>query len=64
MIVLKSAEELAATVRRVAREQKSYRPETISDLHQAATLLEEIAEIESRAEVDREAALNVLEDPY
>jgi hypothetical protein len=62
MLVIKSAEELAATVRRVAREQKSYRPETISDLHQAATLLEGIAEKESMAEADREGALNVLED--
>jgi hypothetical protein len=38
--ILKPIKELAATVRQVASELPSYRPETIADLHQAATLLE------------------------
>jgi hypothetical protein len=43
MYIIKDIAELAKTVRRVAREQKSYRPETISDLNQAAEILEKIA---------------------
>lgn len=62
MIVIKSIEELAATVRRVAREQKSYRQETISDLHEAAAVLEILAERDKKAKAASEAAQTFLEE--
>jgi len=57
IVVLKPARELAATVRQVASELPSYRPETIADLNQAATLLEGLDK--AKGEV---LALDVLED--
>jgi hypothetical protein len=62
MIVIKSAEELAAIVRKVARQLGSYQYDIISDLHQAATVLEGLADSQPKAETDREAMLNILED--
>ena len=62
MIVIKSTEELAAIVRKVARQLGSYQSDIISDLHQAATVLEGPAHRQPKAESDREAMLNILED--
>jgi hypothetical protein len=59
MIVIEPPAELARTVRRVAREQKSYRPETISDLNQAAGILERLADAQTTTELSND----ILEDP-
>jgi hypothetical protein len=62
MIVMKSTEELAASVRKVARQLGSYQFDISTDLHQAATVLEGLGGGQPKAEIDREAMLNILED--
>jgi hypothetical protein len=62
MIVIKSIEKLAATVRQVAREQNSYRPGIVSDLNEAAAILENLAAKGKHAEADTSGADNILED--
>jgi hypothetical protein len=62
MIVIKSTGELAAIVCKVARQLESYQFDIISDLHQAATVLEGLAERQPKANADQEALLNILED--
>jgi hypothetical protein len=59
MIVLKSPAELARTVRRVAREMRSHQFETISDLNQAAGILEGLADAQATTELSK----NILEEP-
>jgi hypothetical protein len=61
MIVIKSTEELAATVRKVARQLNSYQFDIISDLQQAATVLEGLADSQPKGEAHQEAMLNILE---
>jgi hypothetical protein len=48
-IVLKDTEELARTVRRVARELKSHRHADITDLNEVAGMLDKIADEERKA---------------
>jgi hypothetical protein len=62
MIIIKSTGELAAMVRKVARQLESYQFDNITDLRQAATVLEGLADCQPKAEADREAMLNILED--
>jgi hypothetical protein len=62
MIVIKSTGELAAIVRKVARQLESYQFDIITDLHQAAAALEGLADCQPKAEAEREAVLNILED--
>jgi len=62
MIVIKSTGELAAMVRKVARQLESYQFDNITDLRQAATVLEGLVDCQPKAEADREAMLNILED--
>jgi len=49
-------------VRKVARQLGSYQLDIITDLHQAASVLEGLGERQPKAEADREATLNILED--
>jgi hypothetical protein len=62
MIVVKSTQELAAIVRKVARQLESYQFDIITDLRQAATVLDGSVDRQPKAEADREAMLNILED--
>jgi len=62
MIVIKSIAEYAATVRRVASEQPSYRADTRSDLNEAAGILERVAHLEANPTMIVEEGLNILEE--
>jgi hypothetical protein len=62
MIVIKSTAEYAATVRRVANEQPSYRADTRSDLNEAAGILERVAHLEADPSMIVAEELNILED--
>ena len=62
MIVIKSTAEYAATVRRVASEQPSYRADTRSDLNEAAGILERVAHLEANPPMIVGEGLNILED--
>ena len=62
MIVIRSTAELAATVRRVAREQPSYRQDTRTDLDEAAGILERLAIDEANPPMIVNTGLNILED--
>lgn len=62
MIVIKSTAEYAATVRRVAGGQPSYRADTRSDLNEAASILERVAHLEANPPMIVEEELNILED--
>ncbi len=62
MIVIRSTAELAATVRRVAGEQPSYRQDTRTDLDQAAGILERLAVEEANPPMIFNTGLNILED--
>jgi hypothetical protein len=62
MIVIRSTAELAATVRRVAREQPSYRHDTRTDLDEAASILERLAIEEADPSMTVNTGLNILED--
>jgi hypothetical protein len=59
MTVIKSIAEYAATVRRVAGEQPSYRADTRSDLNEAAGILERLAHLEANPPIEE---LNILEE--
>jgi hypothetical protein len=59
MIVIKTPAELARTVRRVAREMRSHQCEAISDLNQAAGILERLADAQTATELSN----NILEEP-
>lgn len=59
MVVIKSSAELAHTVRRVAREMRSHQFETISDLNQAAGILERLADTQATADQSN----NITEEP-
>jgi hypothetical protein len=48
IVVIKSKAELAKTVRRIAKEKKLYREQTIGELHQVADILEKLAEEEDK----------------
>lgn len=60
MVILKSSAELARTIRRVAREMRSHQFETISDLNQAANILETLPDGQVTA---AEQSKNILEEP-
>jgi len=62
MIVIRSTAELAATVRRLASEQPSYRQDTRTDLDQAAGILERLAIEEANPPMIVNTGLNILED--
>ena len=62
MIVIKSAAKYAATVRRVASEQPSYRADIRSDLNEAAGILERVAHLEANPPMIVGEGLNILED--
>jgi hypothetical protein len=62
MIVIRSTAELAATVRRVAREQPSHRHDTHTDLNEAAGILERLAIEEANPPMIINTGLNILED--
>jgi len=62
MIVIKNTAEYAATVRRVASEQPSYRADVRSDLNEAAGILERVAHLEENQPMILEEGLNILED--
>jgi hypothetical protein len=62
MIVIRSTAELAATVRRVAREQPSYRHDIRTDLEEAAFILERLATDEANRQIIVNTGLNILED--
>jgi len=59
MVVIKTPVELARTVRRVASEMRSHQAEAVSDLNQAAGILESMADAQSVVEL----AKNILEEP-
>ncbi len=62
MIVIKSIAEYAATVRRVAGEQPSYRTDIRSDLDEAAGILERVAHLEANPPMIVGEELNILEE--
>lgn len=62
MIVIKSTAKYAATVRRVASEQPSYRADIRSDLIEAADILERVAHLEANPPMIVGEGLNILED--
>jgi hypothetical protein len=62
VIVTKSIAEYAATVRRVASEQPSYRTDTRSDLNEAAGVLERVAHLEANPSMIVGEELNILEE--
>jgi hypothetical protein len=62
MIVIRSTAELAATVRRVGREQPSYRRDIRTELEEAADILERLATDEANCRIIVNTGLNILED--
>ncbi len=62
MIVIKGTAEYAATVRRVASEQPSYRADIRSDLNEAAGILERVARLEANPRMIAGEELNILEE--
>jgi hypothetical protein len=62
MIVIKGTAEYAATVRRVASEQPSYRADIRSDLNEAAGILERVARLEANSPMIAGEDLNILEE--
>jgi hypothetical protein len=62
MIVIKSITEYAATVRRVAGEQPSYRTDIRSDLNEAAGILERVGHLEENPPMIVGEELNILEE--
>lgn len=63
MIVIKPIKELVETVRRVAREQPSYRPETASDLNEAASILEHLSTVVDKPPVAAPAPTPAMPAP-
>jgi hypothetical protein len=62
MIVIRSTVNLAATLRRVAREQPSHRHHTRTDLDEAANILERLVIEEANPTMIVNTELNILED--
>jgi len=62
MIVIRNTAELAATVRRVARQLPSYRHDTRTDLDEVAAILERLAIDGANPPMIVNTGLNILED--